>query len=44
MIQVNAVDRLLASTPQSEEFLWVLWELCGVSRSNLSTDLVCIEF
>ncbi|XP_022765793.1 uncharacterized protein LOC111310578 [Durio zibethinus] len=26
---VNAIDRLLSSTPQSEEFLWVLWELCG---------------
>lgn len=31
---VNAIDRLLTSTPQSEEFLWVLWELCGVSRSD----------
>ncbi|RVW47172.1 hypothetical protein CK203_070194 [Vitis vinifera] len=31
---VNAVDRLLSSTPQSEEFLWVLWELCGLSRSD----------
>ncbi|PIA54315.1 hypothetical protein AQUCO_00900690v1 [Aquilegia coerulea] len=31
---VNAVDRLLASTPQSEELLWVLWELCGLSRSD----------
>ncbi|GKV31944.1 hypothetical protein SLEP1_g40595 [Rubroshorea leprosula] len=31
---VSAVDRLLASTPQSEEFLWVLWELCGLSRSD----------
>ncbi|KAF5182700.1 virilizer [Thalictrum thalictroides] len=31
---VNAIDRLLASTPQSEELLWVLWELCGLSRSD----------
>jgi len=32
MVQVNAIDRLLTSTPHSEEFLWVLWELCGLSR------------
>ncbi|KAI4348874.1 hypothetical protein L6164_009542 [Bauhinia variegata] len=31
---VNAIDRLLSSNPQSEEFLWVLWELCGLSRFN----------
>ncbi|KAK9699314.1 hypothetical protein RND81_08G166700 [Saponaria officinalis] len=31
---VNALDRLLTSTPHSEEFLWVLWELCGLSRSD----------
>lgn len=31
---VNAVDRLLTSTPHSEEFLSVLWELCGLSRSD----------
>lgn len=31
---VNAIDRLLTSTPHSEEFLWVLWELCGLSRSD----------
>ncbi|KAL5742054.1 hypothetical protein ACOSP7_028786 [Xanthoceras sorbifolium] len=31
---VNAIDRLLGSTPHSEEFLWVLWELCGLSRSD----------
>ncbi|XP_021289040.1 uncharacterized protein LOC110420160 isoform X3 [Herrania umbratica] len=31
---VNAIDRLLSSTPQSEEFLWVLWELCGLARSD----------
>ncbi|XP_059462211.1 protein virilizer homolog isoform X3 [Corylus avellana] len=31
---VNAIDRLLTSTPNSEEFLWLLWELCGLSRSD----------
>ncbi|XP_041028654.1 protein virilizer homolog isoform X1 [Juglans microcarpa x Juglans regia] len=31
---VNAIDRLLTSTPHSEEFLWLLWELCGLSRSD----------
>ncbi|XP_043712875.1 protein virilizer homolog [Telopea speciosissima] len=29
---VNAIDRLLTSTLHSEEFLWVLWELCSLSR------------
>uniref|UniRef100_A0A7N0V598 Virilizer N-terminal domain-containing protein n=1 Tax=Kalanchoe fedtschenkoi TaxID=63787 RepID=A0A7N0V598_KALFE len=31
---VRAVDRLLSTTPQTEEFLWVLWELCGLSRAD----------
>ncbi|XP_059626354.1 protein virilizer homolog [Cornus florida] len=31
---VNAVDRLLTSTSYSEEILWVLWELCRLSRSD----------
>ncbi|XP_021719118.1 uncharacterized protein LOC110686836 isoform X1 [Chenopodium quinoa] len=31
---VYAVDRLLTSTPRSKELLWVLWELCGLSRSD----------
>ncbi|KAM6547755.1 hypothetical protein CsatB_019431 [Cannabis sativa] len=31
---VNAIDRLLKSSPNSEEFLWVLWELCGFARSD----------
>ncbi|XP_059646578.1 protein virilizer homolog [Cornus florida] len=31
---VNAVDRLLTSTCYSEEILWVLWELCRLSRSD----------
>lgn len=31
---VTAIDRLLMTTPNSEEFLWVLWELCSISRSE----------
>ncbi|XP_057524908.1 protein virilizer homolog isoform X2 [Amaranthus tricolor] len=31
---VNNVDRLLTATPCSEELLWILWELCGLSRSD----------
>ncbi|PON63125.1 Protein virilizer [Parasponia andersonii] len=31
---VNAIDSLLTSPPHSEEFLWVLWELCGFARSD----------
>ncbi|GAB4834106.1 hypothetical protein Ancab_032360 [Ancistrocladus abbreviatus] len=31
---VNAVDHLLTSAQHSEEFLWVLWELCSLSRSD----------
>lgn len=31
---VYAVDRLPTSSPRSEELLWVLWELCGLSRSD----------
>ncbi|KAI8562895.1 hypothetical protein RHMOL_Rhmol03G0070900 [Rhododendron molle] len=31
---VNAIDRLLTSDAHSEEILWVLWELCALSRSN----------
>ncbi|KAJ4969679.1 hypothetical protein NE237_002778 [Protea cynaroides] len=31
---VNAVDRLLTSALHSEEFLWVLWELCALSRTD----------
>ncbi|KAK9122913.1 hypothetical protein Sjap_012515 [Stephania japonica] len=31
---VSAIDRLLSSNPQSEELLWILWELCGLSRSD----------
>ncbi|KAM7261978.1 hypothetical protein ACFE04_021055 [Oxalis oulophora] len=35
---LNAIDRLLTATPQSEEFLWVLWELCGLSRSDCGRE------
>ncbi|OWM82588.1 hypothetical protein CDL15_Pgr002163 [Punica granatum] len=31
---INAIDHLLISAPQSEEFLWVLWELSAFSRSD----------
>lgn len=31
---VNAIDRLLTSSPHSEEFLWILWELCDFARSD----------
>lgn len=37
---VYAIDRLLTSSPQSEEFLWVLWELCGLSRSDCGRQAV----
>ncbi|XVE75858.1 hypothetical protein DITRI_Ditri12bG0125200 [Diplodiscus trichospermus] len=42
---VNAIDRLLSSTPQSEEFLWVLWELCGLARSDCGRQaLLALSF
>ncbi|KAL1369387.1 protein virilizer homolog isoform X1 [Arachis hypogaea] len=31
---VKAIDSLLSSNPQSEEFLWVVWELSALSRSD----------
>ncbi|GAB2286472.1 hypothetical protein Dimus_020871 [Dionaea muscipula] len=31
---VNSIDSLIASTPQSEGLLSVLWELCSLSRSD----------
>ncbi|XP_061352385.1 protein virilizer homolog [Gastrolobium bilobum] len=31
---VNAIDCLLSSNPHSEEFLWVVWELSALSRSD----------
>ncbi|XWS66566.1 hypothetical protein CRYUN_Cryun05aG0210500 [Craigia yunnanensis] len=42
---VNAIYRLLSSTPQSEEFLWVLWELCGLARSDCGRQaLLALSF
>ncbi|GFZ09233.1 embryo defective 2016 [Actinidia rufa] len=32
---VNAIDRLLTSSVQSEEILWVLWELCLIVGTRL---------
>ncbi|KAJ4781842.1 embryo defective 2016 [Rhynchospora pubera] len=29
---VSLVDRLLAAAPNSDELLWLLWELCAISR------------
>ncbi|XXG70875.1 hypothetical protein AAC387_Pa07g0258 [Persea americana] len=31
---VNAIDRVLTAAPHSEELLWILWELCALSRSD----------
>ncbi|KAM7500791.1 hypothetical protein LguiA_025205 [Lonicera macranthoides] len=31
---VNVIDRLITSKLHSEEILWVLWELCCLSRSH----------
>ncbi|XP_022842441.1 uncharacterized protein LOC111366041 isoform X1 [Olea europaea var. sylvestris] len=31
---INAVDNLLTLAPDTEEFLWVLWDLCRLSRSE----------
>lgn len=39
---VNAIDRLLISTPHPEEFLWVLWELCGLSRSDCGRQALLV--
>ncbi|KAL5218709.1 hypothetical protein ABZP36_019393 [Zizania latifolia] len=30
----SAANRLLAVSPNSDELLWVLWELCAISRSD----------
>ncbi|KAJ0027672.1 hypothetical protein Pint_36158 [Pistacia integerrima] len=38
----NAIDRLLTSNPHSEEFLWVLWELCGLSRSDCGRQALLV--
>ncbi|KAK4362634.1 hypothetical protein RND71_017875 [Anisodus tanguticus] len=31
---INAIDRLATSSPDSEELLWVVWQLCGLARSD----------
>ncbi|KAJ3682983.1 hypothetical protein LUZ60_013210 [Juncus effusus] len=31
---VSLVDRLLVAAPNSDELLWLLWELCAISRSD----------
>ncbi|XWS59372.1 hypothetical protein CRYUN_Cryun08bG0115900 [Craigia yunnanensis] len=42
---VNAIDCLLSSPPQSEEFLWALWELCGLARSDCGCQaLLALSF
>ncbi|KAK8562208.1 hypothetical protein V6N12_049255 [Hibiscus sabdariffa] len=42
---VNAIDRLLSASPQSEEFLWVLWELCGLARFDCGRQaLLALSF
>ncbi|KAF7851933.1 hypothetical protein BT93_L1645 [Corymbia citriodora subsp. variegata] len=39
---VNAIDHLLMCTPHSEEFLWVLWELCALSRSDCGRQALLV--
>ncbi|XAR56054.1 hypothetical protein NMG60_11036351 [Bertholletia excelsa] len=39
---VNAIDRLIGSSPHSEEILWVLWELCGLSRSHCGRQALLV--
>ncbi|XP_010543864.1 PREDICTED: uncharacterized protein LOC104816640 [Tarenaya hassleriana] len=42
---VSAIDRLLKSTPQTEEFLWNLWELRDLSRSDCGREaLIALGF
>ncbi|XP_057778024.1 protein virilizer homolog isoform X2 [Salvia miltiorrhiza] len=43
---VIAVDRLCKLTPNTEEFLWVLWDLCRLSRSECGRQalLVLVNF
>ncbi|KAG8376803.1 hypothetical protein BUALT_Bualt09G0101900 [Buddleja alternifolia] len=37
-----AVDSLCKSTPETEEFLWVLWDLCRLSRSECGRQALLI--
>ncbi|KAF6147683.1 hypothetical protein GIB67_003014 [Kingdonia uniflora] len=39
---VNAIDRLLVSNLSSEELLWVLWELCDLSRSDSGREALLV--
>lgn len=34
----NAIDRLLTVNPRSDELLWVLWDLCSISRSECGRE------
>lgn len=34
----NAIDRLLTTAPHSDELLWVLWDLCSISRSECGRE------
>ncbi|XP_055825859.1 protein virilizer homolog isoform X2 [Solanum dulcamara] len=31
---INAIDRLVTSSPDSEDLLWTVWQLCGLARSD----------
>ncbi|XP_047976434.1 protein virilizer homolog isoform X3 [Salvia hispanica] len=46
MRAVVAVDRLCKLTPNTEEFLWVLWDICRLSRSECGRQalLVLVNF
>ncbi|XP_051150201.1 protein virilizer homolog isoform X2 [Andrographis paniculata] len=37
-----SVDRLCKLTPNTEEFLWVLWDLCRLSRSECGRQAVLV--
>lgn len=32
LLQINAIDRLVTSSPDSEDLLWTVWQLCGLAR------------
>ncbi|KAH0460140.1 hypothetical protein IEQ34_010803 [Dendrobium chrysotoxum] len=36
----KSIDRLLATNPCSDEFLWVLWDLCAISRSECGRQAI----
>ncbi|XP_060204343.1 protein virilizer homolog [Lycium barbarum] len=31
---INAIDCLATSSPDSEDLLWIVWQLCGLARSD----------